>query len=925
MKKLIFIYVFALFSFSSNAQNSRSIYAITPGTLSTLLSVDEKDSISDLKVSGNIDARDFKFMRDEMALLNSLDISDVIINEYNGNEGTHYNIINYPADEIPSMSFAGKLTSVKLPVSLKSIGSESFNSSNITEIVFPDSLKVIGISAFKNCIKLTGNLKLPDSLKVIGMNAFNGCSGLTGSLVLPKTVVEIGESAFAGCSGFSGSLYLPDLISINTSVFNGCLGLNGYLIISGTTNSISTFAFRNCKFKRIYVMNNVAPPSLGLAVFLGVSEAKLFVPLVLVDLYKNSNSNWGNESAKFEIFSISDLPTDLIVENSISDFIYLPGSGPSEQFHFTLNNNFLTKDIEILIPEILEISVKQGSDFEPLNTGRLVINRGNLNVLTFYVRMKEGLSEGKYQDSIVFISESKKIKKIDIIGYVRMPPDLINVNNAGTLSSLLSNFEKTHIEKLKVTGNIDARDVKFLRDEMIVLSDLDLSDVNIKAYTGSGGTSAQQYEYKENSLPQWSFGSERYLNGKKTLKSIILPNSLTTIENNAFYYCSELNCNLDFPSGVTTIGNNSFYLCYNLTGALNLPVQLKTIGSFAFWGCWSFSGGLTIPDSVISIGVSAFTKCAFSGTLIIPNSVREIGNGAFGYSGSYSKIIVNKNVPPIISSQTFENINKNTCMLVVPKSSTIAYQTAEFWNEFKNIIESDFQDVLCAITVKMNNGGFLKENGNNIFDGTILSVEVGDTKTFTVFPLEGYEIKEVIYNGIDFKPQINNNQFTIPPINTNSTLNILFQKKQFRVSIKNAESGTVNLLCDLNSTPSFDFSPANGWKVNTILYNEIDVTDSLIDSILTLPAIKANGLLNVSFEKIQSLTDNLKNSSVKVYCVNSEIIIEGASTGEDWNLYSVNGEKLQVKKSNGNNVRFLVDKNATYLIYNKNATFKVIM
>jgi len=84
---------------------------------------------------------------------------------------------------------------------------------------------------------------------------------------------------------------------------------------------------------------------------------------------------------------------------------------------------------------------------------------------------------------------------------------------------------------------------------------------------------------------------------------------------------------------VTAIEDYGF-CCYkssNFTGSLIIPNSVKTIGDYAFYGCYGFEGTLIIPASVISIGEYAFSRCYFDDILIMPNGVVEIGYNAFDY------------------------------------------------------------------------------------------------------------------------------------------------------------------------------------------------------------------------------------------------------------------------------------------------------
>ena len=112
---------------------------------------------------------------------------------------------------------------------------------------------------------------------------------------------------------------------------------------------------------------------------------------------------------------------------------------------------------------------------------------------------------------------------------------------------------------------------------------------------------------------------------------------LTSIEEDAFEYCSNLN-SIVFPEGITSIGDYAFYSCNSLSGNLTIPNSVTSIGSWAFGGCTSFNGTLTLSSTLTWISHNAFDGCSFTGDLTIPNSVEYIGVGAFrdchGFTGT---------------------------------------------------------------------------------------------------------------------------------------------------------------------------------------------------------------------------------------------------------------------------------------------------
>jgi hypothetical protein len=228
------------------------------------------------------------------------------------------------------------------------------------------------------------------------------------------------------------------------------------------------------------------------------------------------------------------------------------------------------------------------------------------------------------------------------------------------------------------------------------------------------------------------------------------------------------------------------------------------------------------------------------------------------------------------------------------------------------------------ISISAGSNGIVKENNVTLTNGSSLSVGSGATKTFTFTPNTGYEVGTLLYNNVDVKSQISNNQYSTPVVSANATLSVTFQKAVYQLSIKSAESGTSDLLCDYGATPSFKFTPSINWKVNTVFYNSIDVTSSLVNGVYTVPAIIANGLLNVSFVSIATGAPQLVNGKIKVYTNQSDIVVEGITAGETVHVYTESGVQLQTLKSKGERLIIPVKVNAIYLVKTATNTFKVI-
>ncbi|MDD3907960.1 MAG: hypothetical protein PHF34_07100, partial [Bacteroidales bacterium] len=103
MKKKLFFIVCIFASVMLHATVSKNI-SITAGGLANALTATERASITDLTVTGTIDARDIKFLRNTMVNLSALNISGVSIKAYTGTDGTDSVYTSYPANEMPRNS-----------------------------------------------------------------------------------------------------------------------------------------------------------------------------------------------------------------------------------------------------------------------------------------------------------------------------------------------------------------------------------------------------------------------------------------------------------------------------------------------------------------------------------------------------------------------------------------------------------------------------------------------------------------------------------------------------------------------------------------------------------------------------------------------------------------------------------------------------
>lgn len=228
-----------------------------------------------------------------------------------------------------------------------------------------------------------------------------------------------------------------------------------------------------------------------------------------------------------------------------------------------------------------------------------------------------------------------------------------------------------------------------------------------------------------------------------------------------------------------------------------------------------------------------------------------------------------------------------------------------------------------SIAVQISTGGIVTENNIEITSGTSIVVTQGLTKTFSFTPAEGYEISSLTFNGTSVKSEIADNQYTTPEVNENSVLAVNFKKIQYKITINTGGSNGINLYYEYGSTPSFDFTPSLGSTIQSVFYNGIDVSDSLVDFVYNVPAITANGTLVVNFVSITTKENALARNQLKIQTNRSQIIVEGTSENDIVSLYSLSGKLLQTMKSNGSRIEFTAQPNAAYILKAGNKTIKI--
>ena len=615
------------------------------------------------------------------------------------------------------------LPSVTIPNSVISIGSTAFSScSSLTNVTIPDSVTSIGAFAFISCTKLTaitvdalnpyyssvagvlfnksqtaliqyatglaGDYAILNSVTNIKNHAFSSSYGLT-SIMIPGSVINIGNNAFSSCSSLTNVAIPNRVISIGTYAFDSCGNLTNVTIPDSVTNIGFGALFSCTKLTAITVdALNPAYSSVAGVLFNKSQTALIQYTTGISGSYAISNSV---TSISKSAFSSSYNLTSVTIPNSVTNIGDSAFSSCSSLTNATLPNSvtsigsatfiYCTSLTNLTIPNgVTSIGDSAFYNCSSLNNITLSGSLTSIGNNTFYDCFR--LTSVTFPNSLASIGNDAFYFCTSLTS-VTIPNSVTSIGD-GAFASCTS------------------------------LSAITVGVPNT-SYSSVNGV---LFNKNQTTLIQCPGGESG---------SYIVPNSVTSIGNYAFSYCTSLT-NLTIPGNVTTLGYETFYYCsslksvyfqsnapsvYNSFGGNNIATVYYLAGTTS-WGAtfdgrpavmifqdylcvvdngmititgYTGTGGVvTIPSTitglpVTSIGNSAFASSASLTSVTIPNSVTSIGNSAFASCTSLTGVYFLGNAPSLGSSIFFGAANSTVNYLAGTEgwSSTFGGRPTAVW------------------------------------------------------------------------------------------------------------------------------------------------------------------------------------------------------------------------------------------------------
>lgn len=592
------------------------------------------------------------------------------------------------------------------------------------DVVIPSSVKYNGVpykvteiapEAFFYCIQLT-SVSLPEGLTSIGSAAFYYCEKLT-SIIIPKNVETIGDEAFKQCTGLT-SLVIPNMVtSIGNRAFSLCTKIHS-ITFGSSVNTIGDEAFYACNSLTSIAYLGSTPPTLGgSSVFGGIKkdDCTVWVPDGCMSAY----------SAAGVLSGFSDF--QLIPDNCvhIDDFTYFVPfyssikelgvqSGPP------LSNVVIPSEV-VYDGEIYSVTSIGYEAFKNTGLKSITIPESVTSIDLYAFSGCTGLTSITIPEGVTYIgicafegctgltsiTIPERVAGIGDFAFsgctgltsITIPESVTRIGFSafggctalasisipnGKINMGVAVFNGTVWYDNQPDGLVYIGDLLYeYKGEMPANTGLVIKDGTTSI---AGGAFLFQSGLDRISIPGSvaDIGPQAFYECNN-LYDVLIDEGVEYIDYSAFQNCTSL-CKITIPGSVVGIGPRAFAGCTGLW-SVNISEGVQYIGNEAFEDCTSL-WSVSIPNSVTEIYSSAFRNNTSLYNVVIGNSVSYIEDEAFAGCSNLQNIVSLNSTPPMCTdANVFANVDRDFCLLFVPKGSVEAYMDDPVWGMFPFILE----------------------------------------------------------------------------------------------------------------------------------------------------------------------------------------------------------------------------------------------
>lgn len=582
----------------------------------------------------------------------------------------------------------------------------STTEAGVTSITLPNSITTIDSRAFLGCSEIV-NFGVPSKLQKIGDYAFANCSRIT-SYDLPKTLLQIGVGAFDSNVNMSqltfNSVAAPTIA--DGSIFAGTTSnLKVRVPVGGKASYVSNLSNRSfAENTYMYGLTGTTP--------IAIYKDNIFRYIYYIDILNSSGGSSNPPTGRVQVyqtqnFSVTFTPSagnriEAIYVDSSDENLMSVAEGDSQTYVFeNIQNSHLIEAVYSKMYVRLDINggtgkqplvvynddksqfkindniepTKSGKEFYYYSTNKDDNERGQngmrYDLGLWYDLPSTTASTTLYAIYLTPTSYTTTSQYVVVPKTVNAIAGSSSKNMFGSSSDSTLKYITLHRNTTTI-GSYALYGCKTLTgishsDGVVALGDyamagcVELVKYRFSPLTQSVGTFAFVYDAKLESVTnlentQVSQISEAMFCECSSLYEILLPNTITSIGNEAFEACEKLTSVDLSKTKTTTIGTSAFASCGNL-GTIIFPTTLTIIGTSAFKDDTNLRSVQNLEKTIVStINKNAFLECKNLSSVKLPQTLSTLGESAFEGCSNLTAVSGFENTAvKILEARTFAN------------------------------------------------------------------------------------------------------------------------------------------------------------------------------------------------------------------------------------------------------------------------------